>query len=83
MSILIARADVGAHTPLMNNAIKGTANKAAAVKAVLEGTESAIADYGWDTNEAREQALRETAGEFGVTYEAVCKAFSDHEVATA
>ncbi len=57
----------------MNNAIKGTANKAAAVKAVREGTESAIAAYGWDTNEAREQAIRETAAEFGVTYEAVCE----------
>jgi hypothetical protein len=57
---------------LMSNAITGKANRAAAVKAVFEGTESAIKAYGWDTNDAKEQAIRETAAEFGVTFEAVC-----------
>jgi hypothetical protein len=46
-------------------------NKAAAVKAVFEGTESAVAAYGWDTNDAKEQAIRETASEFGVTLEEI------------
>ncbi len=46
-------------------------NKAAAVKAVTEGTESAVRDYSWDTNDAKEQAIRETAAEFGVTFEEV------------
>lgn len=55
----------------MNNAITGKANKAAAIKAVFEGTESAVAAYGWDTNDAKEQAIRETAAEFGVSFEEV------------
>lgn len=44
-----------------------TATKAAAVRAVIEGTDSAVVAYGWKPRDAYYQAVRETAGEFGVS----------------
>jgi len=42
-------------------------DKAAAVEAVKTGTESAVKAYGWHFEDALDQAIRETAGEFGVS----------------
>lgn len=66
MSIIVARAGVCAHTPLMNNA-----NKRAAVEAVKVGTESAVKDYGWKFEGALDRAISETASEFGCSEEEI------------